>query len=297
METTRQINYHFVPADYKVYDFKKLLDETKNNQGTIIWRNGSEGGKRAHQINVGDICYFYYSNLPDGTSRILLKGVVKDSDTDPSKIGENRLSYEGVRRGFWIGNIEAVALYDSEKFNERILKEKYFSIPGYGPRGINQGLRYLHNYPELLEDLLKNDEHTKLQGVIKYFEEHLKCYFSGKDGQKHATFIMAKGVPYAESHHFVKKSYLDKYDDMGWLVSEPNNLIRLCPTCHAQLHHGKVEDVVQRLNMIYEGNKEWYDENLIAYARRDNFDDVLSWIYAIYNEERKKNSYELIEIM
>ena len=297
MNELKNVGVHFVPADYLTYDFVSLQDELAQNRDTILWYTGTKGGMRAHRFNVGDVCFFYYSNLPDGTSRILLKGVVTESDTDMACISEDRFSYDADTKGFRVGNLRAVALQRPEKFSQYILETSYFGSKEK-PKQINQTQRYLNQpgYRTLLEDLLADDDHTTLKGVIKYFDDYLKCFFSGKDHSKHTTFIMAKGVPYTESHHFVKKSYLEQHADMRWLINAPKNLIRLCPTCHAKLHHGKAEDVIRQLDLIYQENRAWYDEKLMPYARRDGFSSVMPWIFDIYNQERQKNHYELIDV-
>ena len=294
MENTTKIGYHFVPADYKTFDFKALLDEYTQNNGTILWRTGSVGGARAHKFNVGDVCYFYYSNLPDRTSRILLKGTVVESDTDKN-CTENKFSYDENTKGFRVGDIQSVALNHPEKFSLQKLNNTYFNYSGRS-RQINQTQRYLDGYRELLDDLLADNDKKTLKDVIAYFNKKQECFFSGKDKMRHETFTMAKGVQYSEVHHFVPKSYLDKNIEVKWSVDGANNGICLCPTCHKRLHHGKAEDVVKRLQMIYENNKKWFDDTLLTHANRDGFDSVLPWLCNIYNLERKKNHYELIAL-
>ena len=48
------------------------------------------------------------------------------------------------------------------------------------------------------------------------------------------------------------------------------------------------------IDTIYRANREWFDNNLLSYAEKDKYSDVLEWIYYIYNLERKKNNYELL---
>ena len=66
--------YHFLPASLVGYylenSFKKLLDENQQYDG-VYWHISGKNGKRKHKILPGDICYIYYSNLPDLSSRIL----------------------------------------------------------------------------------------------------------------------------------------------------------------------------------------------------------------------------------
>lgn len=169
MENKTKIGYHFIPADYRIFGLDALLDEYNQNNGTILWSTGSVGGARAHKFNVGDVCYFYYSDLPDGTSRILLKGTVVESDTDKN-CTEDKFSYDEHTKGFRVGDIQSVALNQPEKFGMQTLCNKYFLSDGK-PKQINQAQRYLDGYKELLNDLLADDDKTPLAEVVAYFKK------------------------------------------------------------------------------------------------------------------------------
>ena len=72
-------NVHLFVANTRYDDFSRLIEEeketsTNKEDGVVRWKIGN------HKVKKGDICYFYYSNLPDLTSRIILKGIVVESD-------------------------------------------------------------------------------------------------------------------------------------------------------------------------------------------------------------------------
>ena len=147
-------------------------------------------------------------------------------------------------------------------------------------------------------DEIENDQATgkfTLKITKNYFDEFTKCFFSNDKKRNHNTFISGRGVNFSEKHHFVLHSYLKEHTDLyNRLKYDDHNLIFLCPNCHRQLHHGLAEDVKKMLNIIYEKNKEWFDKELLSFAKADGYNDIISWIYMIYNKERQKNNYELL---
>lgn len=72
------MNYFLIPANYLHFDFHKLFEEEDSGaKGKILWHININDPK---SISVGDVCYLYYSNLPDNTSRIILRGIVSSTD-------------------------------------------------------------------------------------------------------------------------------------------------------------------------------------------------------------------------
>ena len=63
--------YFLIPANYLTFDFQRLLDIDEN--GRILWQHNSND---PNNMEVGDVCYLYYSNLPDNTNRIILRGII-----------------------------------------------------------------------------------------------------------------------------------------------------------------------------------------------------------------------------
>lgn len=292
----REAKHHLITANFNDYDFNKLFNEESENKKCIIWQIGREDGKGAQNYNKGDICYIYYSNLPDGTSRILLRAEVTASDTDKN-INEVVYSYNKEKKikGMWLSNIQAIALNEPEKFSKITLSNEY-------NKSCIQGQQYLGDVSfegskekELISAIEEYPYKRKLKAVREYFDNYTKCFFSGKDKKRHITFTSGRGLSFYERHHFILDNYLDKIGlEAKWLKSDYNNLIHLCPICHRQIHHGKVEDVKNMIDEIYFANKEWFDNNLLSYAEKDKYSDVLEWAYYIYNHERKKNNYELL---
>ncbi|HJD47233.1 MAG TPA: hypothetical protein H9909_10365 [Candidatus Mediterraneibacter norfolkensis] len=290
MKHRREAKYHLITANFEKYDFNQLFDEENSNDKKIIWKIGGKDGVGAQNYNVGDKCYIYYANLPDGTNRILLCGTVTESDTDRDNAVNEKFSYNESERikGMWLGNIRAVALNAPEKFNADTLYKVY------GKSNI-QGQQYLDTPGEmkLVEDLDKCPDKKNLRAVRNYFQHYTKCFFSGKTKYKHITFTSDRGINFYEKHHLILDSYLK---DIGAekLRKDCHILINLCPVCHKQMHHGRAEDVRELVHLMYEANAEWCNENLKEYAENDGFSDVEKWILHTYDSQRKHNKYELL---
>lgn len=179
----RESKYHLLTANFNDYDFNKLFNEENENKKCIIWQIGREDGKGAQNYNKGDICYIYYSNLPDGTSRILLRAEVTTSDTDKN-INEDVYSYnkENKIKGMWLSNIRAISLNEPENFSKMTLASTY-------NKNYIQGQQYLGDVSfegskekELISAIEeKYPERGNLKEIRKYFDNYTKCFFSGKD--------------------------------------------------------------------------------------------------------------------
>ena len=103
--------------------------------------NRRERWKNAQNYNIEDICYIYYTNLPDGTSRILLRAKVCASDTDKDVV-DNIYSYneKSKIKGIRLSNIKAIALDEPELFNKNKLSTEY-------NKSNIQGQQYLGDIP------------------------------------------------------------------------------------------------------------------------------------------------------
>lgn len=293
-EYRSESKYHLITANFEEYDFNQLFNEESAYEKKIIWKIGREDGKGAQNYNIGDICYIYYSKLPDGPNRILLRAEVVESDTDRAS-NRDTYSYDKDKKikGIWLSKLQAIALDDPSAFCANTLFEKYhkYNI---------QGQQYLGGTPDeeaLISALEQYPNRKKLKAVREYFDDYTKCFFIGKDKKKHITFTSGRGLSFFEKHHFILYNHLKKLGaDAKWLETERNNLIHLCPICHRQLHHGIAEDVKKMIDEIYAANEKWFEDNLQKYAEMEGYSDVKAWIYYIYNEERKKNRYALIPI-
>lgn len=226
------------------------------------------------QIYTNDICYIYYSNLPDGSSRILFRGLVLDSDLNH----DNKVSIcpDGVENDKYVKlKIKSVSLENNEIFNLHNLRDKYNLI--------SKGqFSYLHidniKHKKLINDVEKyinNCHHLKY--VHEYFENnYCICEFGCK------TFVEENGFHYIEKHHLVEKNLINKYidiDNIDELINNKNNLFNLCPMCHKKIHHAKKDVRKKMVEFLYNKNKKYFDNSFNKiYGEKD----VLTWLFGIY---------------
>ena len=262
---------HLIPADLEFFDFDQLIEEYQKNN-SILWRNGNiKDGKNARKYKLGDICYFYYTNLPDFSQRILLVGTVIDNDA----------TYDSVRgiRGIRIDNLKTISLRDEISFSLKRLREEY------ALNGTFRSSIYLYSiiHEKLLKDLEDATEENTLQDIKEYFDEKSQCIFSLHEKKVHPTFIKNNGLRYFDIHHHIQSHVGKKNPDYAYIVDTRPNKFCLCATCHKQIHNGRNKDRKRMVTILYQINKQWYDENFINLANRYGYKDVLSYIYSLYN--------------
>ena len=189
-----EIKYHFLNANTSYYEnnsFNELLKKEAKYKGVIYWCIGN------HKINAGDICYIYFSNLPDDSSRILFMGKVIDSDLNHTEL---KSIYPGASKNkkYVKLKIKSISLENNEVFNFDNLRNKYNLIS-------SSNFNYLHvdkiKHKKLIDDInnASNNNHN-LKYVLKYFDEnYCICEFGCK------TFVEENGFHYIERHHLVEK--------------------------------------------------------------------------------------------
>lgn len=72
----------------------------------------------------------------------------------------------------------------------------------------------------------------------------------------HETFEDKDGNPYVEVHHFVPLSFQDEYIWCGQSLDIIENLMCLCPNCHAKFHHSSKDTTLELLEDLYESKIE-----------------------------------------
>ena len=284
--------YHFLPASLVGYylenSFKKLLDENQQYDG-VYWHISGKNGKRKHKILPGDICYIYYSNLPDLSSRILFVADVVESDYD--KIESKKSICPEAKDGILYAKLKlkSVSLEDLEKFSLENLRDKYKLINPKGQIG------YYHVYEDkhkkLIEDIEKSTNidgtHT-LKFVTQYFDNnYCICFFKDIDKtRKHETFVEANGFYYIERHHLVEQNLIKKYKhikDLETIIKDDRNVFKLCPNCHNEIHHGTIERRREKVKTLYNSNKKFFDNNFNELKGKYS---TLDWLYEIYDCQR-----------
>lgn len=68
-------------------------------------------------------------------------------------------------------------------------------------------------------------------------------------------------------------------ENIDKIINNKSNLFRLCPMCHAKIHHAKKEERMKMINFLYNKNKEYFDNE---YNQIKGNKDTLTWLYEIY---------------
>ena len=285
------IRYFLIPANYLAFDFNHLfkLEEghDSGSSGRVLWNINKNDAK----INVGDICYLYYSNLPDKTSRIILRGTVSASDSYNDEEatflepGQRCIELENLETINWRNTGRRTFTYeDLRKYGVKITRNKRELKDG---RSGDKALR------EALEDYYARDtERLGLNELRDDILKKLRCAFDDnmKDRSReniHSSFVQPNGFRYFETHHFIQQNICRRKEHEGDqslldAIYDDRNLIFLCPTCHRKIHYGKKNEVKSMIKRLYDKNASFYNSAFGTYAKNDGDKTVLDWIYEMY---------------
>lgn len=162
------MNYFLISANYLYFDFHKLFEEEDSGaKGKILWHINKNDPK---SISVGDVCYLYYSNLPDNTSRIILRGIVSSTDKKDEN-EKNCLELENLQTINW-NNSGRI------KFTRKDLKA--FGI------NITRNKQQIRNdkFIDRIEEYYKKDKQKLgLKELQTDIEKRLKCAFDSSNGK------------------------------------------------------------------------------------------------------------------
>ena len=278
--------YFIFPANYMNFNFDKLFKESCDNRGNVLWERKLKDPK---DIKIGDVCYIYYSNLPDGTARIMLRGTIAS---------ENVKDSDGVEC-YAIKELESINWDNSRNphFTREILFEKYGIKMNLNKRQLKDGRRSEgknvgdEQLREKLEDCYeKGFGRLKLADLEKALNKKFKCAFDSSSEEvsecgKHPTFKTKYGLNYFEIHHLFQQHICKENDEFFDAVNDEKNLIFLCPTCHKKIHYGQKDVVRKMLATLYNREKKFYDSYFANYLGSM---DVLEWLYKIYKVSEEK---------
>lgn len=288
--------YHIIKGNtiyYEELGFKALLNEELANKEKgidgIFWRLGN---KKKYHIDKGDICYIYYSNLPDFSNRILFRAEVIDSDYNNGLYNDKSIYYDALDGDKYILiRMRYIQLNDKDKYSKKVLISKYKL-----DRINNMTSHVLLDDvvdKKLISDLESESYkcHT-LESITKYFENYRACYFGCK------TFKKDDGFNFIELHHLIERNLIDSnihIDGIDKLINDDRNLFPLCPMCHQKIHHIERNERRKMISTLYNESsndqKELFDKikNIVLNNKKIK---TLDWLYQIYDcEDTTKESY------
>jgi len=111
----------------------------------------------------------------------------------------------------------------------------------------------------------KTDRRLKVNALEK---SKYNCELASIKGEKHTTFSSRRyDGNYVEVHHLIpmnaQENELFVTKDKLISLDQISNLIVLCPTCHAKLHYGKIQDVKPELELLFNSRKKALKQNQI----------------------------------
>lgn len=278
--------YFLIPANYQTFDFERLFGEFFERNGKILWQYNPKNDPK--NMEVGDVCYLYYSNLPDNTRRIILRAII-------TEIGEGDVCFDGkIVPCFAISDLKTINWKNSgkTKFTYEVLHEKYGINITRNKRQLKDERSGDKKLREKLEEYFENDNNKlNLEQLKQELVTKLRCALDSNnndptDNKKHITFKGKNGLNYFEVHHLIQQHISKKDESLTEAVYDEKNLIFLCPTCHKRIHYGRKEDVQKMLTTLYNRNDSFYDSNFMRYASNNGFNTVLEWLYSMYKVSR-----------
>ena len=76
------------------------------------------------------------------------------------------------------------------------------------------------------------------------------CQFATLAGEEHKTFDAKRGTKYLEAHHLIPMKAQNDFLPIN--LDRTQNIVGLCPLCHARVHHGTLEEKKVVLKKLYE---------------------------------------------
>jgi len=100
-----------------------------------------------------------------------------------------------------------------------------------------------------------------------------ECQIASLLGEEHELFKNKNGEPYLEMHHLIPLKASKDFFPINLDIAP--NLVPLCPSCHAKLHHGSEEEKTIILELLYSKRIKSLNENGIYIS----FNDLIKKYY------------------
>lgn len=309
--------YHLFSANFETYNFESLLKETESTQNKGFLWNYPKNIK----VEIGDIVYIYYFNLPDRINRILLKCKVIDA----FKKGENEECFyydteyynteekinlldesQNSKKPAMLLSFETALCVEKgkEKFSEKNLRENYGINNFQGKQYIKEDLlqekiengKQEYYQKKLIHDLEKETKNKtiKLEDLIKSMNKISQCALQRSPKFKHenhTTFVKENGLNYYEQHHLIQQFNGRKNKELKNIIDNDINLINLCPNCHRRIHNGKKEDrenmVIELYNQINQGSNDFDNLLLQIPEIKEGKKTAKNWLLEQYKLENQ----------
>lgn len=265
--------YHFIVANYELFDFKELFDIRESK--SYKWFNSQH-----LTYKKGDVVYVYYSNLPDGTSRIFLRAEVDKVDNEAIYL----IKVTGIPNGYM------------NKYTAMDLRNNYDVTCFRGASYLKVDSNDKHKM--LVEELEKImvisvDDTRKYKDLPYRLNElasiylNLKCFVDSS----HKTFKRENNLYYYEGHHFIPQ-HTSGIEGINLIIYDDNNLISLCPMCHREIHNASLNRRKELITFIYNSRDGEFKKKLKNVIGINDDKIVIEWIFRLYLNKAELLSYE-----
>lgn len=102
-----------------------------------------------------------------------------------------------------------------------------------------------------------------------------ECQIASLLGEEHELFKNKNGEPYLEMHHLIPLKASKDFFPINLDIAP--NLVPLCPSCHAKLHHGSEEEKTIILELLYSKRIKSLNENGIYISFNDLIKKYYIW--------------------
>lgn len=104
------------------------------------------------------------------------------------------------------------------------------------------------NYAKEILDKKVYKTDNKIRNQVIELNGH-KCMYGELVGKKHSVFYGKNGKPYVEGHHLIPMQAQPDFAPKS--LDRPENIVPLCPACHARIHKGNEEERKEMVQTLY----------------------------------------------
>ena len=128
----------------------------------------------------------------------------------------------------------------SDSLLEYCIDEKVIERDKYDEKIIKYANEVLKN------KIYKTD--NKIRNQVIELSGH-KCMYGEIIGEKHKVFYGKDNKPYVEGHHLIPMHAQSDFAPKS--LDRPENIVPLCPICHARIHRGNEDERKEMVQILY----------------------------------------------
>ena len=159
------MHYYLVAANHNIFPFQRVTEEFMR-YGTVNWEIIGKGNRH---LNKGDLCFFYYTGIPDMQGRILFSAVVTEKvhNMHRSEIyGNDDFT---VVPGFTVADLKPLTSQAASDYTlEQLIQE-------YGVNSVRPSVQRLNDHNSALISNLQFDTYS---AELETFQDLQDAFFT-----------------------------------------------------------------------------------------------------------------------